>query len=101
MRQPPQIINRTICKLLHETHLPLGSLSSVRAERKRKRNAAELPYLPHRRSSHGGHHLRHHAVRNWWHVRGSLPHGVHSHGRIVGHARVAHLKDSSKQEKSV
>lgn len=59
----------------------------------------ELPYLPHRGSSHGGHHLRHHPVGNWGHVGGSLSHGVHPHGGVMGHSWVSHLENTNKTGK--
>lgn len=55
-----------------------------------------MRYLPHRRSSHGRHHLRHHTMRNRRHVRWPLPHGVHSHGRVMWHPGVSHLKGSNE-----
>lgn len=60
-----------------------------------------MAHLPHWWSSHRGHHLRHHAMWNWGHVWWPLPHGVHSHGWVMRHPRVSHLKDSNKQKVSM
>lgn len=96
----PRIINLTVCKLLYKTYLPQRLPDIIMGRQKEKRNLVKLPYLPHWWSSHGGHHLRHHTVWNWWHIWWSLTHRVHSHGRIMWHAWVSHLKGSNEWEKS-
>lgn len=98
----PRIINLTICKPLYETYLPRGLPDIImgRKKERKKRKSCSYYYLPHWWSSHGGHHLRHHTVWNWRHIWWSLTHRVHSHGRIMRHAWVSHLKDSNQWEKS-
>lgn len=65
-------------------------------KKEEKKKIIKVAHLPHWWSSHWGHHLRHHAMWNWGHVGWPLTHRVHSHGRVMRHPWVSHLKDSNK-----
>lgn len=93
------------CGMRHPERLTLALQANVRLTYMlgwpdivmgRKKKILKMCYLPHRWSSHGRHHLRHHTMRNRRHVRWPLPHGVHSHGRVMWHPWVSHLKGSNE-----